>query len=63
LYIIKSAIDVDTLQYDNLQHSEEKSLNILRESGFIGCGTGDSNLSTNYKTRLAQEWSDADSSW
>jgi hypothetical protein len=59
-----SDLDVETLlnhainqEYEQLQLSKPNSLEILRNSGFIGCGTGDSDLSTNYKAILAKEWS------
>lgn len=60
-----SDLDLDTLinyaleqQYTKLQPSHPNSLEILRKSGFIGCGTGESDLSTNYKAILAKEWSE-----
>ncbi|MGK7930897.1 MAG: hypothetical protein AB4041_05620 [Microcystaceae cyanobacterium] len=60
-----SDLDVETLlnhainqQYEQLQPSKPNSLEILRNSGFIGCSTGDSDLSSNYKAILAKEWSE-----
>jgi hypothetical protein len=60
-----SDLDLDTLinyaieqQYTKLQHSRPNSLEILRKSGFIGCSTGESDLSTNYKAILAKKWSE-----
>ena len=45
--IIKNAID---LYYQHLQ--QQKPLDVLRQTGFIGCGQADSNLSVNYKSIL-----------
>ena len=60
-----SDLDLETLlnhaieqQYAKLQHPTSKSLEILKTSGFIGCSTGDSELSTNYQAILAKEWSE-----
>jgi hypothetical protein len=45
--VIKSAID---LYYQQLQ--QEKPLDLLTQTGFIGCGEADPNLSVNYKSIL-----------
>jgi hypothetical protein len=47
--IIEAAIDI---YYQNLQPS---AYDILMQNGFIGCGSGDPDLSTNYKTLLQQD--------
>jgi len=46
---IAEAID---LCYQNLQPSPYE---ILMQNGFIGCGSGNPDLSTNYKTLLQQD--------
>ncbi len=46
---IKSAID---LYYQQLQQHQKNPLLGLMESGFIGCGEADPNLSVNYKSVL-----------
>jgi len=53
--LLNDAIDQ---QYGALNSSTSNSLEILRKSGFIGCSAGESDLSSNYKTILAQEWSE-----
>lgn len=45
--VIKNAID---LYYQQLQ--QQKPLDVLTQTGFIGCGQADSNLSVNYKSIL-----------
>ncbi len=47
--VIKSAIE---LYYQQLQPHQKKPLLALMESGFIGCGEADPNLSVNYKSVL-----------
>lgn len=47
-------------QYEKLQHFTPDPLKVLKESGFIGCGIEDSELSTNYKAILKEEWSKND---
>ncbi|MBD2278648.1 CopG family transcriptional regulator [Anabaena cylindrica UHCC 0172] len=50
--IMKVAID---LYYEKLhQESPVKPLQLLRESGLIGCAEGDSDLSVNYKQYLTE---------
>ncbi|MFM6128117.1 MAG: hypothetical protein ACKPBV_05130 [Sphaerospermopsis kisseleviana] len=52
LIIMKVAID---LYYEKLhQESPVKPLQLLRESGLIGCAEGDSDLSVNYKQYLTE---------
>jgi len=50
--ILKKAID---LYYQILQIPEKTPLQILEESGFIGCCSVESELSTSYKSVLAEE--------
>ncbi|BBC23500.1 CopG family transcriptional regulator [Pseudanabaena sp. ABRG5-3] len=51
--ILRDAIDS---YYQKLKHQHEKtSFEILEESGFIGCCSVESDLSTNYKQVLATE--------
>ncbi len=47
--VIKSAID---LYYQQLQQHYQNPLSVLMESGFVGCGEADPNLSVNYKSVL-----------
>ncbi|BAZ65392.1 hypothetical protein NIES4106_01300 [Fischerella sp. NIES-4106] len=48
--VIKFAID---LYYEQLQHQQQKNpLELLTQTGFIGCGEADANLSVNYKSIL-----------
>ena len=49
--ILRSAIDI---YYQNLQASQKTPLQILEETGFIGCCSVEKNLSTTYKTVLAK---------
>lgn len=50
--IMKEAID---LYYEKLhQESPVKPLQLLRESGLIGCAEGDPDLSVNYKQYLTE---------
>jgi hypothetical protein len=50
--IMKAAIN---LYYEKLhQESPVKPLQLLRESGLIGCAEGDSDLSVNYKQYLTE---------
>ena len=44
-------------QYERLKPSNSDPLKVLKESGFIGCGKGGADLSTNYKEILKEEWS------
>jgi hypothetical protein len=50
--LIQTAIDC---YYQKLQHPPKTPLEALTQSGFIGCGSADSNLSVNYKTFLQEE--------
>ena len=51
--ILRDAIDS---YYQKLKHQQKKtSFEILEESGFIGCCSVESDLSTNYKQVLATE--------
>jgi hypothetical protein len=50
--IMRQAID---LYYDHLQTPLEPSLQILEESGFIGCCSVESDLSTTYKSVLSTQ--------
>ncbi len=47
--VIKSAID---LYYQQLQQQQNNPFSVLTQSGFIGCGQADPNLSANYKQIL-----------
>jgi hypothetical protein len=50
--IMKAAIDI---YYEKLhQESSVKPIQLLRESGLIGCAEGDSDLSVNYKQYLTE---------
>lgn len=49
--IIKSAID---LYYQQLQAAAKHPLSLLTQTGFIGCGRADADLSVNYKSTLKQ---------
>ncbi len=51
--VIKSAID---LYYQQLQ--QQKPLDLLTQTGFIGCGEADPNLSVNYKSNLRNNLKD-----
>lgn len=51
--IIKTAID---LYYKQLQ--QQKPLDLLTQTGFIGCGQADANLSINYKSILTDNLKD-----
>jgi hypothetical protein len=44
-------------QYEKLQVSDPDSIKGWQESGFIGCGKSDADLSTNYKKILKETWS------
>ncbi|NEO26407.1 MAG: hypothetical protein F6K03_05775 [Kamptonema sp. SIO4C4] len=46
-------------QYNQLQMSQGDPLKTLKDSGFIGCGEGDPNLSVHYQEILNQEWSNS----
>ena len=50
--ILKSAIE---MYYQNLQASQKSPLQILEETGFIGCCSVENDLSTTYKSVLAEE--------
>jgi hypothetical protein len=50
--ILKLAID---LYYNHLQTPLEPSLQILEQSGFIGCCSVESDLSTTYKSVLSNQ--------
>jgi hypothetical protein len=50
--ILRLAID---LYYDHLQAPLDPSLQILEASGFIGCCSVESDLSTNYKSVLSSQ--------
>jgi hypothetical protein len=52
--ILKLAID---LYYNHLQNPLDPSLQILEKSGFIGCCSVESDLSTTYKTVLSNQLS------
>jgi len=45
--VIKSAIE---LYYQQLQQEQKNALLMLTQTGFIGCGQADSDLSVNYKS-------------
>jgi hypothetical protein len=47
--VIQSAID---LYYQQLQDEQPTPFNLLEQTGFIGCGEADPNLSVNYKSLL-----------
>ncbi|MCC5663827.1 CopG family transcriptional regulator [Nostoc sp. CHAB 5784] len=47
--VIKSAIE---LYYQQLQQEQKNALSMLTQTGFIGCGHTDSDLSVNYKLIL-----------
>ncbi|MHC5773165.1 CopG family transcriptional regulator [Nostoc sp.] len=47
--VIKSAIE---LYYQQLQQEQKNALSMLIQTGFIGCGQADPNLSINYKSIL-----------
>jgi len=47
--VIKSAIE---LYYQQLQHEQKNALSMLTQTGFIGCGQADPDLSVNYKLIL-----------
>lgn len=47
--VIKSAIE---LYYQQLQQEQKNALSMLTQTGFIGCGHADPNLSVNYKSIL-----------
>ena len=49
---IKTAIDY---YYQKLQHPSKTPLEALTQSGFIGCGSAESDLSINYKAVLREE--------
>ncbi|MGI2906748.1 CopG family transcriptional regulator [Tolypothrix sp. VBCCA 56010] len=51
--VIKTAID---LYYKQLQ--QQKPLDLLTQTGFIGCGQADANLSINYKSILTDNLKD-----
>ncbi|MBW4661896.1 MAG: CopG family transcriptional regulator [Drouetiella hepatica Uher 2000/2452] len=51
--MVSEAIDQ---RYRELQSSDADPLAKLKNSGFIGCGKADPNLSTNYKEILKTEW-------
>lgn len=51
--VIKTAID---LYYKQLQ--QQKPLDLLTQTGFIGCGEADPNLSVNYKSILRDNFED-----
>ncbi|MFZ9737850.1 MAG: CopG family transcriptional regulator [Prochlorotrichaceae cyanobacterium] len=52
IQILKKAID---LYYKTLQIPEKTPLEILEESGFIGCCSIESDLSTTYKSVLTEK--------
>ena len=45
-------------KYEKLQVADPDPIKGWQESGFIGCGKGDANLSTNYKEILKEFWSE-----
>jgi competence protein ComGC len=47
--VIKSAIE---LYYQQLQQEQKNALSMLVQTGFIGCGQADPDLSVNYKSIL-----------
>ena len=50
--ILKAAIDD---YYQKLQHPLQTPLEALTQSGFIGCGSAEPDLSVNYKTVFQEE--------
>jgi hypothetical protein len=48
---IKTAID---LYYQEIQKEQKNPSQLLIQTGFIGCGNADSNLSGNYKSFLEE---------
>ncbi|WP_335113378.1 hypothetical protein [Nostoc sp.] len=40
------------MYYQQLQQQQKNSFSMLTETGFIGCGEADPNLSVNYKSIL-----------
>lgn len=50
--ILKSAIE---MYYQNLQAVQKSPLQVLEETGFIGCCSIEKDLSTTYKSVLAEE--------
>jgi hypothetical protein len=44
-------------QYEKLQVADPDPIKGWQESGFIGCGKSDADLSTNYKKILKETWS------
>ncbi len=49
--VLKNSIDV---YYELMRISPADKLKAFEESGFIGCGEGDAQLSVNYKTDLKE---------
>ncbi|MGA8262622.1 MAG: hypothetical protein WB783_20630 [Arenicellales bacterium] len=49
--ILKLAIDV---YYDQMKQTRGDPAALLRQSGFVGCGSGPADLSERYKEELAQ---------
>ncbi|MEH2350756.1 MAG: CopG family transcriptional regulator [Nostoc sp.] len=47
--VIKSALE---LYYQQLQQQQRNPFSMLTETGFIGCGEADPNISVNYKSIL-----------
>ncbi|MEH2135663.1 ribbon-helix-helix domain-containing protein [Nostoc sp.] len=47
--VIKSALE---LYYEQIQQQQKNPFSMLTETGFIGCGEADPNLSVNYKSIL-----------
>ena len=47
--VIKSALE---LYYQQLQQEQKNPLSMLNQTGFIGCGQADPDLSVNYKSIL-----------
>ncbi|MDF5738443.1 MAG: CopG family transcriptional regulator [Nostoc sp.] len=47
--VIKSALE---LYYQQLHQQQKNALSMLTQTGFIGCGEADSDLSVNYKSIL-----------
>ncbi|MEH2142437.1 hypothetical protein [Nostoc sp.] len=47
--MIKSALE---LYYQQLQQEQKNPLSMLNQTGFIGCGQADPDLSVNYKSIL-----------
>jgi DNA primase len=48
--VIEAAIDI---YYQQLEPTRKTALQLLTESGFIGCVEADENLSTNYKQAVS----------